>query len=179
VGVALNALVQWHLCQQTNCFQPFTSFSPSVGLRSSTSCFFSGVSFGMPVPSCEWHTNFTFQHLISPVLNWSVALSTYCSIVQRSHSERHRLMFVAFALSTFHFRAIHFGPRPYIVLVLSVVFVEYILTCRSLKPDGEPLNTFRHWGSRWRVFLVEIRKLLREGGICRVFMPCYRTSHCC
>jgi hypothetical protein len=56
-------------------------------------------------------------------------------------TERHRVKFAAFALSTFHFTEIHFGPRPYItpliVLVLSLVFVEYLPTCRSLKPDGE------------------------------------------
>jgi hypothetical protein len=71
------------------------------------------------------------------------------------------MAFVAFALSTFHFSAAHFGPRPYIVLVLSLVFAEYVLNVdrqNLAESDGHPqhvralifLNTeytFRHWGS--------------------------------
>ena len=96
-------------------------------------------------------TYFTFQHLIPPVLHWPVVLiSTYCSILQRSQSESHGVMLRGAHIiyisccEVSRFTAINFGPRPYIVLVLSLASVNTsTLICRSMKPDGHPQHEGR------------------------------------
>jgi hypothetical protein len=41
------------------------------------------------------------------------------------------MVFLVFAFHS------NLGPWPYIIVVISPVFVEYLLTCRWLKPGGE------------------------------------------
>ena len=89
------------------------------------------------------------------------------------------MAFMMFALSTFHFIVDYIGPRPYIVLVLPLVFAEYMLTRRSLifLTTEYTVGTGDHDAGLARRHL---KAAFWIGGICRVscnFISCYRNEH--